>query len=284
MYRDSAWKLVATVSLLLAGCATDPISVDREELAGVRQAVEQARAAKAEQCAPELMAMAQSRLYWAAHELSEEHEPGSYRHEVHNLIAQAEDYARQAREMSEANCREITTVILMPDEDGSVGAVSVEAGGARQSIRQPFQYTKVSGLSEQPEPVKQMGENQFRSRYADLLGAQPLRPARFTLYFISGTSELTEESKALISKVLEAAKQRQPAEVSVIGHTDATGSQALNMRISAARAKAVEKLLRSSEAPPKSIYLRFHGENDPLVPTPDNVPEPKNRRVEIMIL
>ena len=129
-----------------------------------------------------------------------------------------------------------------------------------------------------------MGENQFRSRYADLLGAQPLRPARFTLYFISGTSELTEESKALISKVLEAAKQRQPAEVSVIGHTDATGSQALNMRISAARAKAVEKLLRSSEAPPKSIYLRFHGENDPLVPTPDNVPEPKNRRVEIMIL
>ncbi|PJA31463.1 MAG: hypothetical protein CO187_09300 [Zetaproteobacteria bacterium CG_4_9_14_3_um_filter_53_7] len=117
-----------------------------------------------------------------------------------------------------------------------------------------------------------------------MLKAQPPKPARFILYFVSGGSALTEESKAIIPQVLSAAKERRPAEVSVIGHTDSTGSERVNMRISSARAKVVEALLKDSDSPPDSIYLRFHGENDPLIQTPDNVPEPRNRRVEILIL
>jgi len=270
--------------LLLAGCASTPITLDRQELAGAREAIEEARAVKAEQCAPELMASAQSRLLWAAHELEDELSEGRHLKQSAELAAQSEDYARQAREAAVKNCAGLTTVILMPDEDGAVGAVSVQAGGAEQSINDPFHYTRVGGESQQPAPARRMDEDQFNRRFGALLAAQPPQPAHFILYFVSGTSELTQESKALIAKVLEAAKERRPAEVSIIGHTDATGSQAVNMRISAARAKAVEQLLRDSEAPPGSIYLRFHGENDPLVPTPDNVPEPKNRRVEIMIL
>lgn len=285
MRGESAWRpAVAACLLIITGCVSAPISLDRQELARAREAIEEARAAKAEQCAPELMASAQSRLLWAAHELEDELSEGRHLKQSAELAAQSEDYARQAREAAIKNCAGLTTIILMPDEDGAVGALSVRAEGAEQSISQAFHYTRVGGGSERPEPARKMDESQFRQRFAALLAAQPPRPARYVLYFISGTSELTEESKALIPQVLEAAKERQPAEVSIIGHSDATGSQAVNMRISAARAKAVEALLRGSKAPPGSIYLRFHGENDPLVPTPDNVPEPKNRRVEIVIL
>ena len=284
MRLGKGWIPVLTGSLMLAACASAPLPIDHQQLTAARVAIEQAQAARAEQCAPELMAMAQSRLYWAAHELSERHRTDSYIHEVNELVAQAEDYARQAREAAVKNCQGLTTVILMPDEDGSVGSVSVRAGGTTQPISKPFQYTTVSGMTERPEPVQTMDEAQFNRQFADMLGAQPLKPAHFTLYFVSGTSELTEESKALIAEVLAAARQRHPAEVSIIGHTDATGSQALNLKISKARAEAVERMLKASEAPPESVFLRFHGENDPLIPTPDDVPEPRNRRVEIMIL
>lgn len=276
--------LAFAVVLALTACATAPIDLEHKELATAKSAIEQAREAKAEKCAPELMAMAQSRLYWAAHELSEEHGNGSYMHEAQNLIAQAEAYAGQAKEAALANCRVETTVILMPDEDGKVGAISVEAGGVSQAIDQAYHYTEVRAKGLRPEPAKAMDKEQFNQQFADILAAQPPRPAQFILYFISGTNELTEESKLLIPQVLNAAKERHPAEVSIVGHTDATGSEAINMKISAARAKAVEHLLKTAETPPGSIYLRFHGENDPLVPTPDNVPEPKNRRVEIIIL
>lgn len=284
MHKAVRWMPVIVCIATLQACATTPLSLDHQTLSVAREAIEEARAANAEECAPELMAMAQSRLYWAAHELDEEHRSSQYSHEARGLIVQAEAYARKARAAAIKNCAGLTTVILMPDEDGGIGVVSVQADGATRSIDQPFHYTRVSGRAAEPEPARVMDEAQFNRRFADLLGAQPLRPAHFMLYFISGTSELTEASKALLPEVLDAAKKRRPAEVSIIGHTDATGSQAINLKISKARAEAVEYLLKASEAPPESIYLRFHGENDPLVPTPDNVPEPRNRRVEIMIL
>jgi len=276
-------KLVSgIVSLTLLGCASSPISIDHHELAAARTTIEQARAEKAERCAPGLLAMAESRLYWAAHELSEANQGD--KSEAAELIAQAESYARQAKESALKNCREETTVILLPDEDGAVGALSLNAGGASQTVDQAYHASSVMGSSSKPEAVRALDEAQVKKQFSDILKAQPPKPARFILYFVSGGSALTEESKAIIPQVLSAAKERRPAEVSVIGHTDSTGSERVNMRISSARAKVVEALLKDSDSPPDSIYLRFHGENDPLIQTPDNVPEPRNRRVEILIL
>ncbi|ATX80080.1 Outer membrane protein OmpA [Mariprofundus aestuarium] len=276
--------LVAMASLMLVACASSPLSVEDDKFSAARTAIEQARMAKAERCAPKLLAMAESRLYWAAHELREPQINRSHQAEVAALTAQAEDYARQARELAFENCREITTVILIPDEDGNVGAISVNAGGKSQTVDQAFHASSVMGSGSAPGPVMAMDEEQVKKQFSAILKAQPPKPARFILYFVSGTSELTEESIALIPQVLKASKEREPAEVSIVGHSDSTGSEKLNLRISSARAKAVEALLRASDSAPGSIYLRFHGENDPLIPTPDNVPEPRNRRVEIMVL
>jgi len=56
--------------LLLAGCASN-FSVDRDELSEARAAIAAARAAGAEQCAPDELSDAQVALYQAAHEFSE---------------------------------------------------------------------------------------------------------------------------------------------------------------------------------------------------------------------
>jgi len=268
--------------LTLTACVSSPISLEYDELSSARHAIEHARSAKAERCAPKLLAMAESRLYWAAHELSEDNRTD--KDEAAALITKAESYARQARVSAIKSCEEETTVILMPDEDGNVGALSLHAGGASQTVDQAFHASSVRGESSIPEPAVALDEAQVRKQFADILNAQPQKPARFILYFVSGSNTLTPESQNLIPQILKATKRRQPAEVFVVGHTDSTGSESVNMRISSARARAVEQLLKASDSVPDSIYLRFHGENDPLVPTPDNVAEPRNRRVEILVL
>ena len=34
---------------------------------------------------------------------------------------------------------------------------------------------------------------------------------------------------------------------------------------------------------PDIIRIFSHGEGNPLIPTPDDVPEPRNRRVEVLV-
>jgi outer membrane protein OmpA-like peptidoglycan-associated protein len=55
------------------------------------------------------------------------------------------------------------------------------------------------------------------------------------------------------------------------------------MKLSSARARAVSNALLSYGFPSDQIEIRYHGSRDPLIPTGDNVREPRNRRVEVII-
>ena len=177
-----------------------------------------------------------------------------------------------------------TTVILLPDEDGHVGAVTVTANGASQQVDAAYAATAVSGADGRPSEPQSMDEAQVLEAYQDVMQAQPSQPARFILYFTLDGTALTDESSARLPAVLAAALARQPTEIFIFGHTDATGSDVRNLQLSADRARAVERLLRNGGLDTDAIETQFFGSQDPLVPTPPNVPEPKNRRVEILIL
>jgi len=45
----------------------------------------------------------------------------------------------------------------------------------------------------------------------------------------------------------------------------------------------VAKVLRELGVPADAMTVRWYGETRPRVPTPDDVPEPQNRRVEITL-
>jgi outer membrane protein OmpA-like peptidoglycan-associated protein len=45
----------------------------------------------------------------------------------------------------------------------------------------------------------------------------------------------------------------------------------------------VRDLLIAEGIAPATIRLAFHGEGNPLIQTADNVPEPRNRRVEVIV-
>ena len=73
------------------------------------------------------------------------------------------------------------------------------------------------------------------------------------------------------------------AELSVVGHTDRVGAADANARLSLQRAQSTLDRLTEAGLKHKRVEVDSHGENNPLVPTADNVAEPRNRRVEVTI-
>jgi outer membrane protein OmpA-like peptidoglycan-associated protein len=61
------------------------------------------------------------------------------------------------------------------------------------------------------------------------------------------------------------------------------GDKSYNYRLSLMRAKAVAALLVAKGLDPSILEITSHGKDNPLVPTGDQVFEPRNRRVEVTV-
>jgi outer membrane protein OmpA-like peptidoglycan-associated protein len=118
--------------------------------------------------------------------------------------------------------------------------------------------------------------------------AEPDAPS-VNLYvpFDNGSAELTpaaiaaldELGKALSSSTLASYKFR------IEGHTDTVGTKSYNMSLSDRRAQAVSAYLEQKFGVNESrLETVGMGEQHLLVPTPDQTPEPRNRRVTIVNL
>ncbi len=113
--------------------------------------------------------------------------------------------------------------------------------------------------------------------------ARETAPGQFMVFFALGSSELDSDALNVISQAASAYQRSGEAQVSVIGHTDTTGSAELNQRLSDRRAEAVQVALVRSGVPATSIVTIARGQEDLLIPTADGVREPENRRVEILV-
>jgi outer membrane protein OmpA-like peptidoglycan-associated protein len=70
--------------------------------------------------------------------------------------------------------------------------------------------------------------------------------------------------------------------VTIKGFTDKVGDGENNMTLGQRRADAVKDFLRQEGVPDEVISIESKGENEPAVQTKDNVPEPRNRRVQVI--
>ena len=177
-----------------------------------------------------------------------------------------------------------TTVVLLPDEDGHVGAVTVTTPDGSQKIDRAYTYMTVEGAHSRLSATQLMGEHRVNAAFTDLMKSQPSKPKSFTLYFVLDSAALTAESSAVLPAIFEAVRERKPTEISIFGHTDAIGTEERNIKLSAERAKAVENILRKRDADLGHIEVQSFGSQEPLIPTPRRTAEPRNRRAEIVIL
>ena len=172
--------------------------------------------------------------------------------------------------------------VLLPGQDGrSSGAVTVESGGKQAILDQPYEAARVKEPG-RVEPGTVTPE-QVQQAFGPALAAQPPRPVSFILYFLENRDELTPESKPTLTRVIEEIARLPAPEIVVSGHTDRVGTVARNDALSLQRAGRMRDELVKAGVDPAKIRVEGRGEREPLVPTPDEVAEPRNRRVEINV-
>ncbi|HEV3176989.1 MAG TPA: OmpW family outer membrane protein [Stellaceae bacterium] len=112
----------------------------------------------------------------------------------------------------------------------------------------------------------------------------PPTPVRqFTVYFEFDKSDLTPEGSKVVQDAAASYKETGSARIAVTGYTDLSGTQQYNLGLSKRRADTVRAALVRQGVPDDAISEAWRGKQDPAVPTPDGVREPRNRRVEIVI-
>jgi outer membrane protein OmpA-like peptidoglycan-associated protein len=179
-----------------------------------------------------------------------------------------------------AACAPKTMVVLIPDDDGSVGRVTVASSRNEQVLTQTGTYVEVS---DKVGPVKNIDASTMDRVFGPALAARTPEPMSFLLYFQTGASLPDQTSMDLLSEIVQVINTWPEPQVSIIGHTDTMGDRNINNRLSLARAETVRNLLIDAGVPTGIMIIRAHGQNDPLVPTGPNVSEPRNRRVEIFV-
>ncbi len=176
-----------------------------------------------------------------------------------------------------------TTVVLVPDANGKVGQVDVATQAGTTLLSKANESAEASKPNKPPTQAVQLSEDKIRDMFADTLAKEPLPPKHYRFYFSSGSAGLLPEAQAELDKAKTAIEERKSCDLSVIGHSDRVGDNSTNKGISMQRAENVANALTKIGVAKNCMDIRYYGENDPAIPTADNVDEPRNRRVEIEI-
>lgn len=182
-----------------------------------------------------------------------------------------------------SGCAEKTTIVLLPDPDGKVGHVMVATDAGSTDITDARAATEVKGRASLPTAPKILSEREIDAKFFRVLAILPRQPVHFILYFKSGSTELQPQSIKILPEILQSIGRKRSQNISFIGHSDTAGDPQYNLHLSRKRAETISSTLVKNGVDLDYIKTTSHGEKNPLVKTPDNAHEPKNRRVAVVV-
>lgn len=121
----------------------------------------------------------------------------------------------------------------------------------------------------------------------DAVGCQILFQEKQTTLILEGVNfalnkaDLTEGSRAILLSVAQSLVANPDIRVEVAGHTDITGSRALNARLSQARAESVVSFLTQNGVSADRLTARGYGPDKPVATNNTAAGRAQNRRVEL---
>lgn len=117
---------------------------------------------------------------------------------------------------------------------------------------------------------------------AEMMVEQPCPSDAFQIYFASDQTDLDDVALAVIENIGKTAKTCEPSAIEVTGHSDAIGSEAVNLRVSQRRADIVLKALLEADLNVERIAIVAEGEEGAV--TEDDLLVPMNRRVTVQLV
>lgn len=182
-----------------------------------------------------------------------------------------------------------TGVSMFPGEIGAdgkqrdTGAVAVLDPDTGADVAVLDQANSKSGVRQRHVSMKAMTPEKLNARYGALLATLPQPPRLFILYFKEGTTDLVDESSALLPDLFAEVKTRPGVDIQIVGHTDTVGQEADNDQLSIKRASEVKVMLAQMGLDGEIIRATGRGERELRDQTPDETASALNRRVEVYV-
>jgi outer membrane protein OmpA-like peptidoglycan-associated protein len=101
--------------------------------------------------------------------------------------------------------------------------------------------------------------------------------------FDTGRADINPQMRPILDKFAEGLRADPYATVRIIGHTDSTGSDAVNNPLSVSRAAAVRDYLIDRGVQPNRIVIDGRGSREPVADNATPQGRAQNRRVEIFM-
>jgi len=173
-------------------------------------------------------------------------------------------------------------VTLLPEENGKTGVIAIaDSKGEKHTIDQAYEALDISQKGEIAS--KQETQESVSVKYAEVLNALPPKPQSYLFFYSFDSAILDAKQLAELKTIAQAIRDKGIVEVICIGHSDSAGDKEYNKTLSLLRAQNVADKLMVYGIAKSLIQLKYYGDADPLVPTTNNKPNAKNRRVEIIL-
>ena len=121
---------------------------------------------------------------------------------------------------------------------------------------------------------------------ADTVNLLPEKLAKLDLSeirFESGSARLARSGHAVLQQVAELLRAPRTERIEISGHTDSTGSESYNMKLSQQRAKTVVNYLITQGVDPQRMTSVGYGESRPIASNETAAGQARNRRIEINV-
>jgi outer membrane protein OmpA-like peptidoglycan-associated protein/outer membrane protein assembly factor BamB len=105
-----------------------------------------------------------------------------------------------------------------------------------------------------------------------------------SIHFETGKANLEPGSIPTMRKLFDMMRENPGIRIEIAGHTDSTGSEEVNQRLSELRAESVASWLIQNGIPSTRVVTKGYGETKPIADNATEEGRRQNRRTEILIL
>ncbi|HEV7914969.1 MAG TPA: OmpA family protein [Albitalea sp.] len=151
---------------------------------------------------------------------------------------------------------------------GAIGAIAGNVWSKRQEDRRAAmeQATRGTGVE-----VSRTQDNQLKVNIPN------------DISFDTGSATIKPQLRGVLDPFASSLQGDPNSRVTIIGHTDSTGSDAINNPLSVERAQSVRDYLAARGVSPTRVETAGRGEREPVADNNTDAGRAKNRRVEIYL-
>jgi outer membrane protein OmpA-like peptidoglycan-associated protein len=145
-----------------------------------------------------------------------------------------------------------------------------------KAVDKSFLY---SVISNHPELLKGKA---IETKYAGKITSE-VSSKSYSIEFETGSAVIKPASYQLLDEIFESAVVAEGLKLGIYGHTDNSGSDAVNIPLSEKRANAVKEYLQKKGLKENRMEAKGYGAAQPIAPNTTDAGRSKNRRVEIVL-